>query len=109
MPPVDVAIVAGLVEEFGNLRRLVPDLIEDDSSSNAEIWYRGRLRANADVSYSAVAAFQTDMGPQQASALIAKVIQRWDPAYIVLVGIAGSFHSDVRLGDVIAGVQRFYC
>jgi hypothetical protein len=61
MPPVDVAIVAGLVEEFGNLRRLVPDLIEDDSSSNAEIWYRGRLRANADVSYSAVAAFQTDM------------------------------------------------
>ena len=55
-----------------------------------------------------MAAFQTDMGPQQASALVAKVIQRWDPAYIVLVGIAGSFHSDVRLGDVIAGVQVFF-
>jgi hypothetical protein len=68
MPLVDIAMVAGLIEEFGNLRRLVPELVEDDVSSNAEIWYRGRLQATADVSYSIVAAFQTDMGPQQASA-----------------------------------------
>src|SRR6516165_2856362 len=108
MPLVDVAIVAGLLEEFGGLQRLVPELVEDDTSSNAETWYRGRLRATGGTNYSIVAAFQTQMGPQHANALVAKVIQRWDPAYIILVGIAGSFHSDVRLGDVIAGIQVFF-
>lgn len=76
MPLVDVAIIWGLIEEFGNLRRLVPELVEDKSSSNTEIWYRGRLRATEGTSYSVVAAFQTGMGPQQASALVAKVLQR---------------------------------
>jgi nucleoside phosphorylase len=109
MPLVDIALVAGLaVEEFGHLRRLLPELVEDKSSSNTDVWYRGRLQATMDTSYSMVAAFQTDMGPQQAHALISKIIPRWDPAYIILIGIAGSFHSDVRLGDVIAGVQVFF-
>jgi nucleoside phosphorylase len=108
MPLVDFAIIAGLIEEFGNVRRLVPELIEEGEYNNSEIWYRGTIVAADDTKYSLVAAFQTDMGPQQASALTAKAIQRWDPAYIILVGIAGSFHQSVRIGDVIASVQIFF-
>ena len=108
MPLVYFAIVAGLIEEFGNIRRLVPELVEDDQYQNSEIWYRGTIVANSDTKYSVVAAFQSDMGPQHASALTAKVIQRWDPAYIILVGIAGSFHQSVRLGDVIVSMQFFF-
>lgn len=36
------------------------------------------------------------------------MIQRWNPAYILLVGIAGSFHKEVKLGDAIVSQQVFY-
>jgi nucleoside phosphorylase len=104
MPLVDFAIITGLDEEIGYLKTAITDLKEDEEFSDSEIWYRGRIRATNDTTYSVVASFQNDMGPQQAHALTAKVIERWKPAYIVLIGIAGSFHKSVRLGHVIVRV-----
>jgi nucleoside phosphorylase len=48
------------------------------------------------------------MGPLDALNLTRAVIERWDPSHIILVGIAGSFHEDVKLGDVIVSQQVFY-
>jgi nucleoside phosphorylase len=108
MPLVDFAIVTGLDEEIKYLKDAIKGLTEDDEFGNSEVWYRGRIAAAKGNAYSVVVSFQNDMGPQQAHALTAQVIRRWDPAYIVVVGIAGSFHKSVRLGHVIISNQVFY-
>jgi len=108
MPLVDFAIITGLEEEWRYLKSVIEDFQEDETRDDNEVWYHGRIRADNDRAYSIVGSFQTDMGPQHANALTAKVIHRWDPAYIVLVGIAGSFKKDVRLGHVIVSVQIFF-
>src|SRR5882724_1078343 len=94
MAIVDFAILTGLTEEFEVLRRLFPPFQE--ISENADVWYRTRVRSKNDLNYEIVAAFQNEMGPLDAQFLTQKVIERWDPSYIILVGIAGSFHKDVK-------------
>src|SRR5690348_11458907 len=100
MSLIDFAILTGLTEEFRTLRQIIPRLQE--FSNDGEVWYRTWVEsADRERAYSVVAAYQNDMGPLEAQALTASLIRRWDPAYIILVGIAGSFRDDVKLGDVI--------
>jgi nucleoside phosphorylase len=107
MPLVDFAIVTGLTEEFKVLKRIITGF--EELSDNGEVWYRTRVRsADGGRIYTVVAAFQNDMGPLEAQALTANLIKRWNPAYIILVGIAGSFHNSVGLGDVLVSQQIFY-
>ena len=106
MPAVDFAILTGLVEELQAVLRVFPEA--EEVSKNADVWYRTRVRANNGENYEVVAAYQTGMGPLSAHDLTAKVIDHWDPAYVILVGIAGSFNKDVKLGDVIVSQQVFY-
>jgi nucleoside phosphorylase len=106
MPTIDAAIITGLIEEFEVLRDLLPPMEEVSESSG--VWYRTRIEGAGGHRYEVVAAFQDQMGPLGAQGLAARIIDRWDPACILLVGIAGSFASDVRLGDVIVSQQVFY-
>jgi nucleoside phosphorylase len=111
MPSVDFAILTGLTEEFHVLERLflefgIPKLRRE--ADNADIWYRTRVMAASGRTYEIAVGFQDDMGPPQAQYLAGKVIQRWDPAYIILVGIAGSFNTTITFGDVIVSQQVFY-
>jgi nucleoside phosphorylase len=106
MPFVDFAVITGLVEEFEILREIFPTFTE--ISENASIWYRTRVQSVNGNNYEIVAAFQDQMGPLNAHNLTVRVIKRWDPAYIIVLGIAGSFHKSVRLGDVIVSQQIFY-
>lgn len=112
MPSIDFAIVTGLTEEFDILNELfrefgIPEFRE--ISENAEIWYRTRIAAeNNDRMYEVVASFQDDMGVTQALSLTRSLIARWNPAYVLLVGIAGSFSKDVTFGDVLVSQQVFY-
>ena len=70
--------------------------------------YRTRVHSEEGKSYEVVASFQDNMGSLPAVWLTGKLIERWDPAYIILVGIAGSFHKSVKLGDVIVSQQIFH-
>jgi nucleoside phosphorylase len=106
MPIIDFAILTGLLEEFEALRRLFPALQEH--SDNANIWYRTTIAARNKRPYSVVISFQNEMGPLDAHDLTTKVIGRWDPAYIILLGIAGTFDKAIKLGDVAISQQVFY-
>lgn len=106
MAVIDFAILTGLLEEFEVVRDIFGPLEED--SKDAAIWYRGRLTSTNGVNYEIVAAFQQDMGPNDAIVLTMQVIKCWDPAYIIVVGIAGSFQEEVKLGDVIVSQQIFH-
>jgi nucleoside phosphorylase len=106
MPVIDFGIITALQEECEALQRLLPGLVEDPEG--AGMWYRAQLHANNGKNYSVVAGVQDQMGPLDASNLTTRMIERWDPAHILLVGIAGSFASDVKLGDVLVSQQVFY-
>lgn len=106
MPLVDFGILAALPEEFLTNQAIFTNLKE--ITENADSWYRTSVKAKDGKSYEVVASFMTDMGPLEAQDLTAKMIKRWDPAYIILVGIAGSFSKDVRLGDVVVSQQIFH-
>jgi nucleoside phosphorylase len=106
MPLVDFGILAALPEEFLTNKTIFTNLKE--ITENADSWYRTSVKAKDGKSYEVVASFMTDMGPLEAQDLTAKMIKRWDPAYIILVGIAGSFSKDARLGDVVVSQQIFH-
>ncbi len=106
MPLVDFGILAALPEEFLVNQNIFTNLRE--VIENADSWYRTNIKAKGGRRYEIVASFMTEMGPLEAQDLTAKMIARWDPAYIILVGIAGSFNKDVRLGDVVVSQQVFY-
>src|SRR5262249_2492274 len=107
MSLIDFAIITGLTEEFKVVKDIIPELQE--LSDTDEVWYRCNLQSlDGKRKYSVIATYQNDMGPLGAQALTSSVIKRWDPAYIFLVGIAGSFHESVRLGDVIVSQQVFH-
>src|SRR5438105_12884602 len=106
MPRIDVAIITGLLEEFKLLRELLHGVEEIEEKS--EFWYRGRVKGARGRNYEIVLAYQKDMGPLDGNTLADHIIARWDPAYIVVVGIAGSMDSDVDLGDVVVSQQIFY-
>ena len=106
MPLIDFGIITALQEEFEVLQRLLPQLAEDPGSNG--LWYRAQVQANNGNTYSVVASVQDQMGPLDAANLTARMIDRWDPAHILLVGIAGSFASDVNLADILGSQQVFY-
>jgi nucleoside phosphorylase len=104
MPLADFAFVCGLVEELKTLRLLLPDLTDDPSSSNAEVWYRATVQAGSGDRYAIVATFQMK-GLLDAVLITEKLINRWHPRFIIVFGIAGSFDKDVRLGDIVISQQ----
>jgi nucleoside phosphorylase len=108
MRSIDFAIITGLLEEFQELKRAIPGLAEEPDERQGDVWYRGRIESKWGYGYALVATFQKEMGPVPATLLTQRVIERWDPAYIILVGLAGSFSKEVRRGDVIVSQQIFY-
>jgi nucleoside phosphorylase len=102
---IDFAILTALTEEFRYLRSLLPPLEE---VSEGITWYRTHLQSVSGENYEIVLAHQGKMGPLDALSLTRAVIDRWDPSHIMLVGIAGSFHKEVKLADVIVSQQVFY-
>jgi nucleoside phosphorylase len=106
MPIVDFGIVTALQEEFEYLEALVGPFKEVTDSAGT--WYRTSQKAANGTSYEIVLAWQDGMGPMQAQGLTVRLIDRWDPAFIILVGIAGQVSDEVKLGDVVVGQQIIY-
>jgi nucleoside phosphorylase len=50
--------------------------------------------------YSVVAAFVGDMGESQATRVTERLIARWQPDCVVVVGITAGVHDDLRVGDI---------
>ena len=106
MPIIDFGIVTALQEEFEYLEKLLGPF--EEVNDNTGTWYRASRKAANGTCYQLVLASQDAMGPLQAQGLTIRLIDRWDPAYILLLGIAGQVADDVKLGDIVVGQQIFY-
>jgi nucleoside phosphorylase/tetratricopeptide (TPR) repeat protein len=96
--PVDLAVVIALREEFRELLGIfgaptpchTPDL-------RAYALDRGEYRC--------VVTFVGEMGETAAAVVADRLIAAWTPESIVVAGITGGIHKDIRAGDVFVPTQ----
>ncbi|MEM9540756.1 MAG: SAVED domain-containing protein [Cyanobacteria bacterium P01_E01_bin.42] len=106
---VDFGIVTALkIERDALLKRLDSyKLIKDENETLP--FYLGQLSVPGSAeSYTIVVCLLLDMGNDEAAFATTRLIQRWKPAHILMVGIAGGIHSKVELGDVVIAKYSFY-
>ena len=101
--PLDIAIVIALQEEFEQLHARIKDRctpVQDPETNDYD--YVFTWPAASAQPYRCVASFAGKMGEQKAALVTQRLLARWQPATVVVLGIAGGIDSDVRLGDVVA-------
>ncbi|MFC0514498.1 hypothetical protein ACFFGT_09810 [Mucilaginibacter angelicae] len=101
---IDIGIIAALREELDMIRQLIPGFEEVDLDGT-KTWYKTTIESHNKKKYTVVAARQTKMGPMDAAALANDFFMHWQPAYLIVTGIAGALSDDVNLGDVIVSQQ----
>lgn len=104
---VDVGIVIALDEEFRELFEQIKNshtsILEGDTGRS---FYRfERPAGNSQRPYACVATFVGAIGNTNATLVTERLLARWDPATIVMLGIAGGINKDVSIGDVVVATQ----
>lgn len=114
-PPIDVAIITILDEEYKAILDRLSNPQRDLGSEkypNPFGWILGEIPfALAEASYNVVLALVGRAGTVKGALATYETIKRWHPRYVFLVGIAGGFKrngldkGDVVLSDVIYGYE----
>jgi adenosylhomocysteine nucleosidase len=103
---VDVAILIPLEEEFKQLfPRIAQEHTTEEDDRTGRSFYLFQSPGNAGTAYNCVTAFIGGMGTKPAGKLAGKLLERYSPRSVVLLGIAGSLSKDVKVGDVVAADQ----
>jgi len=100
---VDFVIVTIKKEEFEAVQKRMPF---DETISGRREWNIGRLPSRAprrDVVIATVR--QRTQGNIEAALTVSDAIEDLDPAYILVVGIAGAIPGELTLGDVVFGMH----
>lgn len=111
--PIDFLILAPLNEErqavlshLPSPQRLPPD------DQDVRVYYYSDIPTEfpggGRGSYRVVVTSPLGMGQLEAATATADAIRRWQPRYVLLVGIAGGDPEEVALGDVLIGEQFVY-
>jgi nucleoside phosphorylase len=101
-PPVDFAIIAALkVEREAMMKRL--DGVEKVQEEGEPLtYYVGELSIpGEDRPYTVVVTQLIEMGNPDAAIATTKVVPRWRPRNVLMVGIAGGVQEKAALGDVL--------
>jgi nucleoside phosphorylase len=106
---VDFAIVTALkVERDAVLSRLDEyEVVKEDFEP--QVYYRGSIKIpGTSERYTVVVTLLLDMGNDEAAIATTRLLQRWKPANLLMVGIAGGVRGKVELGDVVVAKFVFY-
>lgn len=95
---IDLGIVVALQEEFRELMKLIPSYGSDTDGELTSYYFERS-------GYQLVAAFVGHKGESQITRVTERLIARWRPGGIVVVGIAAGVHEDLRVGDAHIPLQ----
>ncbi len=100
---VDFGIITALPLERDAIRNRLEAVVTRVFPDDPHTYYEGRLSIpeSDDESYRVVLVMQNAMGNVEASSAATRLIARWRPRHVVMVGIAGGVRSKVEVGDVI--------
>jgi nucleoside phosphorylase len=90
-----VVIITAIAVEYEAVRKRLLDIQE--KIHKGTIFHCGRLK---NIQWQVVLV-QTGPGNQQAAVLAERAIERFGPDLVILVGVAGRLHDDLRIGDVV--------
>lgn len=109
MRKADFVIITALPEErdavlskLGPVKRLPPDPRDPNVYYAADVSVPSAL--SGQLGYNVILTSLTSMGRVQAALATNDAIRRWQPEYVMLVGIAGGFRGvrpELELGDVL--------
>lgn len=109
--PVDFVIITALEEERDAVLSKLPDHRKvRPSQEDVRVYFMSDLPAaypdGEGVTYQVVVMLLPGMGRVNAMAATSDAIRRWNPRYVVLVGIAGGVAArGVNLGDILVSDQ----
>jgi nucleoside phosphorylase len=100
-----LGIVIALKEEFGEFFREIKrsHVLEIDQATGNRFYRFERTTSLA--SYSCIATWAGEMGPEKAALVTERLIELWKPETVVNLGIAAAIDKDLRVGDVLIATQ----
>jgi nucleoside phosphorylase len=100
-PPVDFAIIAALKVEREAMVTRLTEVRKVQDEDEPLTYYVGKLAIpGEDRPYTVVVTQLIEMGNPDAAITTTKVIPRWKPRNVLMVGIAGGVKGKAALGDV---------
>lgn len=108
-PPVDFAIIAALPVERAALVKRVEDVEKVQIDGEPLTFYVGSVTVPGEGKpFTVVVTQLLEMGNADAGITTTRVIQRWKPRNVLMVGIAGGVTSNAMLGDVAVAHYAYY-
>lgn len=107
-PPVDFVIVTALPEERDALLAKLPGARKlDKGIKDIHTFYAAKVKTSRKdrSEYSVIVTCLIKMGPITATAQTVSVVTKWQPRYVLLVGIACGVRGAVNHGDVLIATQ----
>jgi nucleoside phosphorylase len=102
-PTIDIAILTVLEPEYEAAASRVenPSPVEGAEAQRYR-WVLGEIASNSyDRPYQVVVGMTSDKGVVAGALATRAAIARWDPRYVLLVGIAGGVGGSASVGDVV--------
>lgn len=108
-PPVDFAIIAALPVEREALVRRLEAVEKVQPDGEPLTFYAGTVSVPGEGKpFTVVVTQLLDMGNADAGITTTRVIQRWRPRNVLMVGIAGGVKGKAALGDVAVAQYAYY-
>ena len=106
---IDIALIIPLQEEFEQFHTLVhkaigspPEALHDGSSYYYRFDY---VSKDPQRKYACIAVMIGKMGPVKSARIAERIVSKWCPLTVVMVGIAAGLASELRIGDVVVADQ----
>jgi WD40 repeat protein/nucleoside phosphorylase len=100
---IDLGILIALQEEFREFLALLP--VKPSAERDSETGQHSYTFEHPVTHHRCVATLIGEMNPGPAALQTERLLTRWSPRTLVMLGIAAGIHSDVRVGDVVIASQ----
>ncbi|WP_425619073.1 SAVED domain-containing protein [Anatilimnocola sp. NA78] len=106
---IDFAIVTALAVEREAFVRRLENCLKQQFDDEPLTFYTGMLKIPGETyPYTVVLTQLLEMGISDAAIAVTRVISRWHPRNILMIGIAGGVEGKAKLGDVLVSQYAYY-
>jgi nucleoside phosphorylase len=102
-PGLDLGVVIALPEEFREFLALLA--VQPSAERDPETGQLNYTFEHPGTRHRCVATLIGEMNPGPAALQTERLLTRWSPRTLVMLGIAAGIHADVRVGDVVIASQ----
>ena len=108
-PPLDFGIITALLVEREALVRRLEAVERVQPDGEPLIFYVGKVTVpGEDKAFTVVVTQLLEMGNSDAAIATTRLIKRWRPRNVLMVGIAGGIRGKASLGDVVVSQYAYY-